>query len=431
MIKKILECLRAFEYLSRLGQEKAMVELGPDRKIKRCNMAFARLLDSPSPDSLVGVSIDELYDEESRRSPEVQQLWDRLKAGTSFSGIIHRRINNGKLLWAAVIAAPFVKNGQLRSVLVFLTDITERMARLDYLLALEGALMRSGAVVVFDAQGIVLKANDAFVSAMGYRSESEIVGKHHRRFCFDDYADSLEYEEFWRKLRTGKPFVDRIRRRKADGTEIWFQASYNPVTNARGVVEAVVKLAVDITRDVYREGELARAVQQSHDVADEAVKQAVAGKQAAAETSTTVQAMAQRLSIMAERMSELQSNIRQIGGVVQTIQDIAFQTNLLALNAAIEAARAGEAGRGFAVVADAVRRLAGDTRDATIDIARTIELLQTSTQVAVSEMKIGVADVSHAAELAQRAKSTIENMKNLVAENAREIDAMVQILRNR
>lgn len=42
----------------------------------------------------------------------------------------------------------------------------------------------------------------------------------------------------------------------------------------------------------------------------------------------------------------------QIGGIIKTIEDIAFQTNILALNASAEAARPGSAGKGFAVVAE-------------------------------------------------------------------------------
>ncbi|HWT70788.1 MAG TPA: methyl-accepting chemotaxis protein, partial [Oxalicibacterium sp.] len=53
-------------------------------------------------------------------------------------------------------------------------------------------------------------------------------------------------------------------------------------------------------------------------------------------------------------MDEINASARRIVDIIGLIDGIAFQTNILALNAAVEAARAGEQGRGFAVVAGEV-----------------------------------------------------------------------------
>lgn len=68
-------------------------------------------------------------------------------------------------------------------------------------------------------------------------------------------------------------------------------------------------------------------------------------------------------------LTTLDRAVQKIGDIGDMINIIANQTNLLALNATIEAARAGEAGRGFAVVAGEVKALAGQTANATLEIA--------------------------------------------------------------
>jgi len=89
------------------------------------------------------------------------------------------------------------------------------------------------------------------------------------------------------------------------------------------------------------------------------------------------------------KVKQLEKGSEQIGEVTKLISNIASQTNLLALNATIEAARAGDAGKGFAVVASEVKTLAGQTANATDQIATRIEEFRTqSTEAIVSVERI-------------------------------------------
>jgi methyl-accepting chemotaxis protein len=108
------------------------------------------------------------------------------------------------------------------------------------------ALDKSLAIIEFNPDGRVRWANEGFCTVMGY-APSEIVGKHHSMFVEPDYATSTEYAEFWAKLRRGEFDQQEYRRVAKGGRQVWIQASYNPVLNARGKVIRVVKVATETT----------------------------------------------------------------------------------------------------------------------------------------------------------------------------------------
>ena len=205
-------------------------------------------------------------------------------------------------------------------------EIAGRMAAID----------RSQAIIEFDLAGTVLAANDNFCRLFGY-AENEIVGRHHRLFCDPLYTRSTEYRQFWDKLGRGEYDAGRYCRRARDGSEVWIQATYNPIFDTLGNPLKVVKFASDVSGQVALEQEVRARLE---DV--------------------------EQLRATADDQHEaLRRTIANVAAIVDAIGQIAHQTNLLALNATIEAARGGDAGRGFAVVANEVKKLAGDTREAT------------------------------------------------------------------
>lgn len=156
--------------------------------------------------------------------------------------------------------------------------------------------------------------------------------------------------------------------------------------------------------------ENARSTQGTADAAEVGGKQARRGGEVVVETANKMEEIAEVVSTSATTIERLGASSKEIGEIVETIDEIADQTNLLALNAAIEAARAGEQGQGFAVVADEVRQLAERTAGATDEIAAMIEQVQEETEAAVHAIRQGSERVEEGLELADETGAALEKI---------------------
>lgn len=108
------------------------------------------------------------------------------------------------------------------------------------------AIKECTAYIAFTPDGNILDANSLLLDCMGY-NYGEVVGKHHRIFCPQNYTASPEYRAFWHTLASGKSISGTFLRVRKDGQAVHLQASYFPVLRSDGSVEKVVKLAADVT----------------------------------------------------------------------------------------------------------------------------------------------------------------------------------------
>ncbi|WP_115718936.1 methyl-accepting chemotaxis protein [Gallaecimonas mangrovi] len=234
-----------------------------------------------------------------------------------------------------------------------------------------------------------------------------------------------------RNFNTFIEHIGPIMQRVADAAKRLGQESAKSRGHVETVNEEIARQQSELTAVVSAMHELAASAVDVARHADEVAEMANGsnsdckeGMQLVVRNRNSILSLAKEIESSTGVINELSANAEQISGILTTIQGVAEQTNLLALNAAIEAARAGDQGRGFAVVADEVRVLSQRTHNATEEIQKMIEQLQSSTQKAVVGM-----DKSQ--ELASSsvidAESVSHSLEGITASIARISDKAVQI----
>ncbi|MBI6141761.1 PAS domain-containing methyl-accepting chemotaxis protein [Serratia marcescens] len=104
-------------------------------------------------------------------------------------------------------------------------------------------------MIVFSPDGTVLRANDLFLSTLGFQRD-DVIGRHHRIFCDPNYVASPLYRKHWETLNKGQPITDTIKRIAKNGEAVWLQGTYAPVLNKQGKVVEIVKIASEVTERV-------------------------------------------------------------------------------------------------------------------------------------------------------------------------------------
>lgn len=226
----------------------AIIEFKPDGTVVTANDNFLKS---------VGFKIDQVRGKHHRifvpkeiaTSEDYQLFWSNLASGKSLAGIFKRKNAIGESIWLNAIYNPILDhNGNVIKVVKYATDITTQQELVAESKGIMNGVNSTMAVITFSPKGVILDANDNFLSTMKYSLE-ELRGKHHQMFVYPEFAASDDYKTFWTQLEQGQSLKGLFKRVAADGSSVWLNAIYNPIANADGQVVKVVKFATSVKNE--------------------------------------------------------------------------------------------------------------------------------------------------------------------------------------
>lgn len=407
--------------LDSINRNVAEIRFRPDGSVIYASNIFLEML---------GYKLEEIAGQHHRifceknyaSTADYSRFWQKLADGHPQSGLFRRLRKDGNLVLIEATYIPVQnQDGKVIEIIKIGSDVTQRENELLSLRAVHAAISRSMAEIEFTPNGDILHANENFLRAMGYRL-SDIKGRHHRMFCFDNFYQ--ENTNFWQNLKGGTFFSGQFERKTASGETIYLEATYNPVVDEAGQVVKVLKFATDVSSQKHKADEIRQAAELSFTTAEETSQISVRGMESLVSSIELSQSTLNLINGAVILITQLNAQAKDIEKIVTTIQGVAEQTNLLALNAAIEAARAGEMGRGFAVVADEVRQLAARTSSATVEIQNVVTANGKLTQ----QLNIDMNSIARSAEENNDQIATVTTIMREISDGADHVARTVSTL---
>ena len=448
-----------------LDRSLAMIEFDVKGTILAANANFCQAL-GYEPREIVGKHHSLFLEPEYAASQAYRDFWSRLAQG-QFDAREYLRVGKGgREVWIQASYNP-VKNaaGRVTKILKVATDITAQKEAEAERAAKLAAVERVQATIEFTTEGVILNANENFLSVLGY-DLSEIKGKHHSMFVDPAHARSPAYAEFWRRLNAGEFVAEEFKRIGKGGKEVWIQASYNPVFDAKGRVVKVVKFATEVTGRVNAVDQIAVALErlaandlsyrmsasidaqfarvrddfnsavQALDETIGAVAMATKNVNAGAnEISTASDDLSRRTEQQAASLEETAAALDQITATVGRSAEGAKRASEAASDARVDAAKSGE------IVGEAVTAMDGIEESSSqinqiigvIDeIAFQTNLLALNAGVEAAragEAGRGFAVVAQEVRaLAQRSADAAKEIKVLIANSSAQVDRGVKLV---
>ncbi|MBK9440362.1 MAG: EAL domain-containing protein [Comamonadaceae bacterium] len=174
------------------------------------------------------------------------RLWTQLQKNGVWSGEVWNRRKNGEVYpeWLSINSV-YDDTGALHRRVALFTDITERVrAEADLRIAATAFESQEG-MTVTNAEGTILRVNQAFTQITGYSAE-EVVGRN-PRLLHSGRQDPAFYTEMWARIQRCGSWQGDIWNRRKDGEAYYGWLSITAVTGASDQVTHYVGTFTDMT----------------------------------------------------------------------------------------------------------------------------------------------------------------------------------------
>ena len=200
-----------------------------------------------------------------------------------------------------------------------------------------------------------------------------------------------------------------------------------------GTLSALAKRADELAEASIRNekalGSVLGSAREATEHAAHVATEARSGRSVVEEARASVAAIRVSAGTVREAVGRVEARSREVGRILEMIEDIARQTNLLALNASFLATRAGEHGRGFSVVATEIRRLSERTSEGARGIGGHVSGMRDEVDAALAAAEEEGRLVKRGVETATRAGDALASIEAAAAQAEEAVSAIREVSR--